>query len=542
MEILELSLHSSNQFLDHFTKQNLDVSSYFDYNTHSKAVFKERAADLKNRSFQREELVSYLKQYARRFAKEQDKTFENIEKLKDPNSVVIIGGQQAGLLTGPLYTINKIISIIVLARQQEEELGIPVVPVFWIAGEDHDFAEINHIFAAKEKIPKKISVKDSPIKKQSVSELPINKQKTMEWLEEVFEVFGETDYSKQLINNLKQYVQKSSSYVEFFELVVMGIFQDQGLVLVNSGDSGLRQLEKPCFHAIVERNSNIADAALKQQQFMREQGYQPIIEIGKDSANFFYHHEGERFLVERKSEEEFFIPEINLVLSKAELHDLIEAYPEKFSNNVVTRPVMQEYLFPTLAFFAGPGEFTYWAELKQVFSEMEMKMPPVLPRLMITLLERSIERNILEASLSLDYVLQNGVEDAITAYLKDATPVEMEPLIHQAKEQISAIHHNLIQEALKIDQSLEPMLMKNGVFIQEQLEFFNRSVEKRIQEKHNVQLSKYREIELSLFPNLHPQERMWNIYYYINKYGPQFVGDLLNLSYSFNGKHKIVKI
>lgn len=542
MEILELSLRSSNQFMNDLTEQKLKNEAFFDYNIHSKEVFQNRAADLKNRSFQREEISAYLKQYAKRFSENHEKTLENIERLKHPDSVVVIGGQQAGLLTGPLYTIHKIISIIVLARKEEKELGIPVIPVFWIAGEDHDFAEINHVYSAKNKVPKKIAIKDSPLKKQSVSDLQLNQQKTLEWIEQVFETFGETDHSNKLLDQLTNCLHQSKTYVEFFEHVIMNLFKNEGLVLVNSGDPELRQLEKSCFQLILDHNNSLYDAVKTQQQEMRSQNYRPIIEMPENSANLFYHHEGERFLLERKNNEEFVISDIGLSLSRAQLNDLIETNPQKLSNNVVTRPLMQEYLFPTLAFIAGPGEVTYWAELKRVFSIMEMKMPPVLPRLTITFLERSIERNIAETNLSLEDILHNGVEKSIEAFLKDVSPVDMNPLVEAAKKQVSEIHENLIEAALMVDKSLEPLLKKNGVFIQEQLDFLNRSVEKRKKQQHEVQLLKFKSIELSLVPNLHPQERMWNVYYYLNKFGPDFVGELLNLSYSFNGKHKIVKI
>ncbi|KKI93746.1 hypothetical protein WQ54_01445 [Bacillus sp. SA1-12] len=542
MEIIELSLRSTNQFMNDFNEQKLNQDLFFDYNIHNNEVFQHRAADLKNRSFQREELSAYLKEYAKRFSGNLEKTLENIEKLKHPESVVVVGGQQAGLLTGPLYTIHKIISIIVLAKNEEKKLGIPVIPVFWIAGEDHDFAEINHVFAAQNYLPKKMAIKDSPLKKQPVSDLPLNKEKTVDWVEQVFEAFGESDHSNHLLEQLTSMIKNSETYVEFFEHAIMKLFNHEGLVLVNSGDPALRQLEKSCFQSIVNQNRSLYEAVKSQQKEMHAHSYHSIIEMPENSANLFYHHEGERFLMERKNDEEFFVPDIGLTLSKAELIDLINTYPQKLSNNVVTRPIMQEHLFPTLAFIAGPGEVTYWAELKRVFSIMEIKVPPVLPRLTITLLERSIERNLTEANILLEDVLQNGVEKLIDDFLQSVSPVDMTSLVEEAKQQISNIHEGLIEAALKIDKSLEPLLKKNGVFIQEQLDFLNRAVEKRKQQQHEVQISKFKAIELSLLPNLQPQERIWNIYYYLNKFGPDFVGELLNLSYSFNGKHKIVKI
>ncbi|TXC92060.1 bacillithiol biosynthesis cysteine-adding enzyme BshC [Metabacillus litoralis] len=542
MEIVELSLRSSNQFMNDLMDNKIEDGTYFDYDIHSEELFNRRALDLKNRSFQRDALSSYLFEYTSRCFPGHHKTLNNIERLKDPDSVVVIGGQQAGLLTGPLYTIHKIISIIVLAREQEDKLGLPVIPVFWIAGEDHDFAEINHLFVNKNGVPKKHSIKDSPLKKQSVSQLPLNQKKTVEWIEEIFEAYGETDFTNQLIQQLKVDISESDTYVHFFEKVIMNLFRDEGLVLINSGDPDLRSLEKNCFRLIVDQNQSIYTAVVEQQQKMISHNYSPIIDLGENSVNLFYHHDGERFLIERAINGEFIIPDINIQFSYAELMDLIETNPEKFSNNVVTRPLMQEFLFPTLAFIAGPGEVTYWAELKKVFSIMEMKMPPVLPRLQITLLERSIERNLIETGVLLEDLLHNGIEAAMKSYLDSVTPVDMKKIVDEAKKEISSIHSSLIHAAVEIDPSLDPMLQKNGAFIQDHLDFLLKSVEKRQKQKHQVQLSKYKSMELSLAPNLHPQERIWNIYYYINKFGPEFVRDLLKLSYSFNQKHKIVKL
>ncbi|WP_226530716.1 bacillithiol biosynthesis cysteine-adding enzyme BshC [Metabacillus niabensis] len=542
MEIVELSLRSSNQLVNDIQDQTINHSLFFDYHVYSPDVFQSRAEDLKKRSFQRRELSTYLREYTNRCLDHNEKTLENINRLEDPSSLVVIGGQQAGLLTGPLYTIHKIITIIKLAKEQEQKLGVPVIPVFWVAGEDHDFAEINHIFIKNNKMAKKLAINENPLKKQSVSEQPLNKQKTIEWIEQVFEALGETDYSNQLIGSMKECVERSKTYVEFFEKLILKLFGDTGLVLINSGDPDLKLIEKSCFRAIVDRNEEIYQAVQSQQIKMREHQYTPIIEMGNQSANFFFHHNGERFLFERRGNDAFHISEIGLTYSKAELIDLIETSPEKFSNNVVTRPLMQEYLFPTLAFIAGPGEVTYWAELKKVFSLFEMKMPPVLPRIQMTFLERAIERNIDETGIRIEEVLYEGVESAIERFLQKETPIDMNPLIEKAKLNIAEIHSSLVEAALEIDPSLKAVLKKNGEFIQDHLEFFTKTVDKRIRQKHDVMLSKFQAIELELLPSLHPQERIWNIYYYLNKFGPEFVGELLNLSYSFNGKHKIVKI
>ena len=131
-----------------------------------------------------------------------NKTIHNINRLKDENSVVVIGGQQAGILTGPIYTINKIITILQQAKNLEDRFNIPVLPVFWIAGEDHDFAEINHTFTPWNGKSQKISVKQNWPNKHSVSHVPIDKEACLNWIEDVFNKFGETAFTNKLISRI----------------------------------------------------------------------------------------------------------------------------------------------------------------------------------------------------------------------------------------------------------------------------------------------------------------------------------------------------
>lgn len=544
MEIVELSLKSSNLFVNDLYKRTLPNDLFFSYNIHDEDVFYKRVEDLKKRVFKREQLVDYLKDYSGRFLTRYPKMIENIERLRDPNSVVVIGGQQAGVLTGPLYTIHKIISILVLAREQEEKLGIPVIPIFWIAGEDHDFAEINHVFISENKLIKKKAIKHEHdyLKRLPVSDISFNQEAFIAWSKEIIETYGETDFTNQLLEKIKICTSRADSFVQVFEEMVLNVFQDQGLVLINSGDHRLRQLEKDCFNEIVRKNELLAKAVQKQQSVMRENGYKPIIEIKETSANLFYHHDGERYLMDRCSQDEFEVHELGLTFARDELMKIIEESPEKFSNNVVTRPLMQEFLFPTLGFIAGPGEITYWAELKAAFSLFEYEMPPVIPRLNITILERSIERDMNEIRLSLEEVLEKGAIEAREAYLRDRTSVEMQLLVDQAKQEFSLIHGRLVEAALTVDPNFQQMLKKNAYLIENQLDFLVRAVEKRVREQNEVELSKYRRIENALKPNGQLQERIWNVYYFLNKFGTDFVIDLTNLSYAFNDKHKIVKI
>ncbi|AXI39945.1 bacillithiol biosynthesis cysteine-adding enzyme BshC [Bacillaceae bacterium ZC4] len=542
MEAFELFLPQSNPFVNNYINRRLEVEKYFDYDPFQEDVFQKRYDDILSRTYKRDELADVLIQYHKRLnATEQ--MMENILKLKNPNSVVVVGGQQAGLLTGPLYTIHKIISILALAKEQEKKLNIPVVPVFWIAGEDHDFDEINHLYVADRGRLKKKTIMQTQRKKTMISELSIDKNACRTWLEEVFAAFGETKYTKHLLASLYHELDQSATYVEFFERLLISMFGDEGIVLINSGSKELRELEKSYFEQMLMATDSIYHQVVKQQQILKEEGYPyQAITMRENCANLFYQIEDERYLLIEKEKNLFSIPEINWTSSLSDLLEEVRMNPWKFSNNVVTRPVMQEYLLPTLAFIAGPGEIAYWAELKGVFHLFSMNVPPVIPRIHLTILERNIESDLLELDLPLEEVLKQGVEPLKHRWFKQKEPFDVSAYVSKAKEEIEDIHRSLREKIEDFDQSLAPVLRKNAQFIEQQIDFVERIVQKKIHAKYEAELQKFRRIEYSLKPNNQWQERVWNIYYYLNKYGPNFVKDLQQLTYTFNGKHKIVKL
>ena len=148
MRIRPIQLKSSNRLINQYRLQSDDVMEYFSYRPFDS--LEKRVLDIQSRPYQRQALSDIL--YKMNVDWDApDATLLQIERLKDTESVVVIGGQQAGLLTGPLYTLNKIMTIISFAKKQEQILNVPVIPVFWIAGEDHDYDEINHIYTKETK-------------------------------------------------------------------------------------------------------------------------------------------------------------------------------------------------------------------------------------------------------------------------------------------------------------------------------------------------------------------------------------------------------
>ncbi|RHW36507.1 bacillithiol biosynthesis cysteine-adding enzyme BshC [Neobacillus notoginsengisoli] len=544
MEISNLLMPAANRFASEYLQQTDQIKPFFHYTYNEPSSYWNRVEELRSREFPREGLANHIESYMARFT-ESEETSHSIVKLKHPDSVVVIGGQQAGIFTGPLYTIHKVISIIQLARQKEAELGIPVVPIFWIAGEDHDYQEVNHLYVPEGTIANKWIFPQKVHEKIMVTDIEINKEHCKNWAGQLVSHFGETAHSRELLYLIESTLEKSETFTDFFAGILMELFKGTELLIVDSGHPGLRQIESGYFDAIIRNHAAVADSLSFQQKAIIQEGFPTLIEATDQSANLFYYdiNTNERVLLEYNSETALFVGKnAAFSFSMDELLEIARVEPQLLSNNVVTRPLMQEWLFPVLAFIGGPGEIAYWAELKLIFEHFDIKMPPIVPRLNITILERSIETDLQELQMDVSEVIRRGTDNEKQAFMDSIRDRELESVFTSAKDQVLEQYDKFHEKTAQIAPSLLTMLKKNEEIVIGQLTFMQKKLEDAVQQRHQVTLDKYSRISMALRPEGLPQERVWNVLYYLNKYGLDFVNRLAELEYEFDGTHKLVRI
>ncbi|KML32738.1 bacillithiol biosynthesis cysteine-adding enzyme BshC [Rossellomorea marisflavi] len=539
MELESLDIPAINQFASKYMKQEEPVTSFFHYNINEQDVFSRRLEDLGEREFPREGLATCISSYMESLPS-SSAVEESLQKLKN-DAVAVVAGQQAGLLTGPLYTIHKIVSVIRLAREQEQELNHPVVPVFWIAGEDHDYQEVNHIFLEQDGKVKKTGYPEQVVDKRMTSDIEYDPAVMKNWIHDILKMLGETEFTAGLTATMDGLIREGEDIVTFFARFIMTLFKDYGLLVIDSSFEPLRKLEAPYFRHLIENSREITDRVLMQQKNIKADGFNTQLEISGDAANLFLNMENERALLVRdgsgfkdKNSDSYF--------TKEELLAILHDQPGRLSNNVVTRPLMQEWLFPTLSFIGGPGEIAYWGELKKAFEFMGMNMPPVMPRLNITILERTVAKRIEELSLSLQEVVRNGVGHVRDEFLETLKPNELEGELQEIERYLIAKYEGIKKEAVAVDNNLDPIVDKNLEFHLKQFEFLRKRTEKSIRSKNERQLSRFDLIENSIRPNGGPQERTLNVLYYMNRFGPDFITRLTDLPFTFDGTHKVVHL
>ncbi|MGA9289588.1 MAG: bacillithiol biosynthesis cysteine-adding enzyme BshC [Anaerobacillus sp.] len=538
MKITETFLPGSNVIATDYIAEEKNISAFFDYTYQHETSYEERYRDLMERTYDRTSLIRHLISFNERY-EPHDRVMKNIERLKQKEAVTVVAGQQAGVLTGPLYTINKALSVIKLAEEKEASLGVPVIPVFWVAGEDHDYHEVNHIHTYDTNREKKIAVPQKQLTKQALSDISLDREKLNDWTRDMLHHFGETSFTKDIQVWLEEVTAKSDTFVDHFCHMMTKLFSKHGLVLVDSGNSDFRNLQSNEFKKMILQNKSINEGVMNQAAQLQEAGYPIGVDLDENQANLFARINGERILLER-SENGFVGKTANVSFTEAELLQMAEEHPADLSNNVVTRPIMQDAIFPVLAFVAGPGELAYWALLKPAFRAFDFKMPVIVPRLTFTFVERHIQKHVVDLSLQVEEILNSGIQSFKESYVSKLDDVGIGSAFKDAKVKVEEIHQELRHLTSRVDGGLEKYADKNGRFLQRQLDLLQDKLYQSIEYKHENDLAKFDEVGLALKPNGAPQERKWNVVYYLNWYGSDFVDRLMSLDIDFNEKHKVV--
>lgn len=540
MQVTCTKLNHKNKLNNMYRAHEEPICSYFEY--YPFEDLKHRLEDLKNRSYQRESLAHVLTKLNANWGAASS-SLEQIDRLRQPDSVVVVGGQQAGLLTGPLYSINKLISIVQVAKQQEKELNVPVIPVFWIAGEDHDFDEINHIYSNHDNRLHKHKLHEETSMKKSISDMKLNHDKVKEWLTDFLHDLEETSYTNEWFGDTLDALQHSNTYTDFFARLIFQLFPDQGIVLMDAHAKEIRGLETEYFLQMIERHEDIHQSSYETLQTLQQDGFEIPLDIEEGDTNLFYHGEAEERVLLKYTSGKWIGKHEEVRFTTEEMKQIARQQPEKLSNNVVTRPLMQELLLPTLAFIAGDGEINYWATLKQAFHVLDVKMPPVIPRLSFTYVTNRIQKVMKKRVIEAEEIVRHGTGSKKIQWLTNQTTAPLDFLFEEVKTSMAEVHAPLQTYAKSISPDLEQLAQQNQQYIEQQVQFLKDKINQHLEAKYQHQISQFDELALSLHPRQTLQERIWSPYTFINRYGYQFLRDLMEWEpLDFRKEHFIVQL
>lgn len=410
--------------------------------------------------------------------------------------------------------------------------------MFWIAGEDHDIEEINHTYTIVDAQVKKRGYSERSKFKTMASTTVFNQEALTQVIKTTFKDFGETEYTESLLEGVIVHANESTTFTDFFSRLMNDLFENHGLLMLDATFAPFRDYEKAYFTALIECNEEISYQVVAQEQKLADLGYAKPIEATKNNANLFYVKEGERFLLERK-DQQFKNASAHVNFTKDELLKLANDNPHALSNNVVTRPLMQEMTIPVLAFVGGPGELAYWATLKPAFQTLQLQMPIFAPRLNITLVTRQVQALLKETGLTVAEALANKVELKLADFIEQIRDEESMQFIETMQHQLQS-QYKQFEVQLKGRYQLNGLLEKNLDYHKRQFEYLQAKIEQQNIEQHDVAIRQYNTVTAHLNPNKGYQERVYSPYLYLNEHGKTLVDELLALPMSISNQHKVV--
>ncbi|TYP77967.1 bacillithiol biosynthesis cysteine-adding enzyme BshC [Paenibacillus methanolicus] len=545
MELESFPLPSNQPLAEAYCLQSDSrIAGLFGGHPSDEGVWQARSAYLREQRDSRvpaESLARVLLDYNRRFGSEGT-VAQSIESIAQGASV-IVGGQQAGLWTGPLLVIHKAVTIIQAAKHAEARVGQPVVPVFWIAGEDHDWEEANHAYIQAD-APRKIAIAHPGGAKTSVSRTKLTAAEMKAALQELAAVLPDTPNKQPMLAMLQATADGSATLTDWFAHVLTHLFGEHGLVLLDADDPALRKLESDMFRTLIERGGELEGAYRQAGAAIRSLGYKVQAESAEGCANLFLFHGNpadggqERTLLYRR-EGEFANRRGTVRLTADELIGIAEQAPERLSNNVLTRPLMQDYVLPVLATVLGQGEIAYWAQTSESFRLLGMEMPIIVPRMSFTLVEPHLPKQMDKYSLGFNEVIERYAAKR-QAWLDEREEWAIGEKFGKTRAQFEELYAPLIE----LVSSLEPGLGRLGDTNRERILREIAYLEQRAKDAHerrfDAALRQMDRVAHSLWPGGKPQERVLNAMQLYNQYGVDWIKRLLEAPFEPDGRHRLV--
>jgi len=458
--------------------------------------------------------------------------------LAQPGTLAAVTGQQAGILTGPAYSIYKAMTTIRLARLQSERLGVPVVPVFWIAGEDHDWHEVSWVMVPAGDRAHRLALSERfDGERRSVALAPM--PSSVEAVIDEFEaLMPDTEFKAEVVARLREAAAAppalepdatggQPSLADWFGRLMAWIFRGTGLVFLNSADPALRGIEAPFFAHALERQAEVEAACERGvHRWERQLGFACTVDLAPGSLNLFLYVDGDRLPLVGEGDRVWVRGNPELSWSRAELIDLAWRHPERFSTNVVLRPVVQSFLLPDLLYAGGPGEINYLGLYRDVYRTMGQQMPVLVPREGFTLVEPPIARVLQKQGLTLDDAFHR-LEERKQELLEREDRLGIIAAFASFRQDFDGRYAELADLVLQLDPQLRQVVEENRRQIEHQI---NRLEEKaRQQHRKNCETSvrQFDRIRAHLMPH-GLQERAFSILPYLVKYGPDLVRRLVD--------------
>ncbi|MGH9499413.1 MAG: bacillithiol biosynthesis cysteine-adding enzyme BshC [Terriglobales bacterium] len=368
--------HTTPLFSD-FLSNHSKVQQFYPRSAHFAQWMKAEAGAIRHDAARRERVAAILQRQNESWGASA-KTLENIRRLRS-GAAAVVTGQQVGLFGGPLYSIFKALTAVKLADIATQG-GIECIPIFWLATEDHDLAEVSHVAA----LGPDGSLQTVATTTQGHPNAPVGTVRFGTEIQAALDALAVPLGESEVMSSLRACYRPGETFGTSFARLFTQWFADWGVILLDASDAELHQIAEPIYGAALERSAELEDALHARGRELEAAGYHQQVKITPESTLLFILHHGARTPIQRRGND-FLIDQETV--SSAQLLSRLAASPQEFSGNVLLRPVVQDYLLPTLAYTGGSAEVAYFAQAAVVYKSLLGRITPIVPRFSATLIE-----------------------------------------------------------------------------------------------------------------------------------------------------------
>lgn len=512
-------------FLDYCT-DFARVARFFPSDFRRDASYEEIIAGRPFPAADRDALAAVMQEQNRAFGA-STATFERIALLRKPGTFAVVTGQQVGLFGGPLYTLLKTVTAVRLAARLKAAFPAnDFVPVFWLEGEDHDFAEMNNA-----------SIPDAEGASVRLEYLPggvmpernvgaVGEMAFDDHIARPFEVLQAalpaTEFTPDLLKRLAHHYAAGKTFNQAFAGWMHEIFREQGIVVFSANDPAVKKRLSPLFLRELAEYPEVSRLIISRSAEL-EQDYHA--QIKPKSVNLFMFHKGGRYLIEPR-EHDFSLKGTRHFVPKEEMLRLAAHQPELFSPNVALRPVAQDMLLPTIAYVAGPAEVAYHAQLGPVYRHCGVTQPVVYPRASASFVpERTLR--LLEKYQTTVAELIRDIDAVTASAAEQVSEVKLDPLFGHAQERLREVVGELRFALKEVDPTLIGPVDGVDAKIQQNLAVLKEKAVAAQKRSHETAVRQLERAHAALLPGGTLQERSVNAVWFLNRFGPAFVSRLL---------------
>ena len=444
------------------------------------------------------------------------------QRLADAGTVAVVTGQQAGLFGGPLFTLLKALTAIALARRVEIDYGVRAVPIFWVDAEDHDLDEVRTCTVLDGELePHRLELDAAaqPGLPVAAVRLPAS---IGTLLDELRRTLPPTEFSDATLNHLTASYTPGTGMAEAFSRWLDALLGRHGLAVFDGSDPAAKPLVQPIFERELRLRGETARLASAAGARLAAGGYHAQVTPAADAVALFQLNGGRRPI--RLRDTEFAVGETGF--SPDAMTRLVRERPEAFSPNVLLRPIVQDTLFPTVAYISGPNELGYLGQLGRVYEQFDVPMPLIYPRLSATVLDRGAVKFLARHDIGLER-MQTQDDGVLNGLVNAQLPPAVETAVTEAERHTGATLDAITELVTAIDPTLAGAARTTKQRMERDLHTLRGKIVQAAKRRDTTLRRQFYRTRAQAFPRGAPQERAVSFVYFINRYGPDVVDRLL---------------